>query len=92
MKFRANRNLEFLKDGGWEDYGTIPEGALCEARQWWVGGYEAIFYKGTPVCDVNSGLGKSAFDKVKYQNDRYIVCQKARRPELRRNAWRFARF
>lgn len=64
MKFKANRQLEFSKDEGWSNYGTIPKDALCDSKPWGIGGYDTIFHKGIPVCDVESELGKECFEKV----------------------------
>ena len=62
MRYRAKRDIEHTKDDGWEDYGFIPKGSICEA-----GLFErclAILYKGKAVCDIDSQMAKDCFEEV----------------------------
>jgi hypothetical protein len=50
------------KIGGWEDFETIPKGAICEAIKW--RGSDTIEYKGKKVCDTDSIMAKDYFVEI----------------------------
>lgn len=64
MKFKANRQLEFSKDEGWEDYGIIPKDMICDSKPCGIGGYDTIFHNEIPVCDVDSEMRLDCFAEV----------------------------
>lgn len=47
---------------GWEDFETIPKGAICNAPFW--RGIETITYNGKMVCDIDSKMAKDYFVEV----------------------------
>lgn len=62
MKYRAKKDIEFSKDSGFEDYGAIPKGTVCEVMI-----FErspAIFYSGKAVCDPDSKMAEECFREV----------------------------
>ncbi len=63
MKFKAKKDMKFSEDSGWEDYGTIPKGTVCESDSF--DRFLAIFYKGKAVCDVDSQMANDYFEEMK---------------------------
>lgn len=61
MKFKAIREVS-SKLCGWEFFETIPQGAICEVRNYMR--IPAIFYKGKAVCDIDSQMCKEYFEEV----------------------------
>lgn len=47
---------------GWEDFETIPVGAICETRYWH--GSDVIEYNGKKICDTESEMAKDFFEEI----------------------------
>lgn len=62
MKYRAKKDIKFSENSGWEDYGTIPKGTICESDSF--DRFLAIFYEGKAVCDVDSQMQLDCFEEV----------------------------
>lgn len=61
MKFRAKKDIKYSELSGFEDYGMIPKGTVCEVMI-----FErspAIFYNGKAVCDPDSKMAEECFEK-----------------------------
>ncbi|MCM1223440.1 MAG: hypothetical protein NC548_54225 [Lachnospiraceae bacterium] len=62
MKYKAKRDIDYSKDDGWEDYGIVPCGEMCETDILY--GIDVITYKGIPICDIDSEMTKDCFEEV----------------------------
>lgn len=63
MKYRAKKDIKFSEDSGFEDYGVIPKGTICEVMI-----FErspSIFYNGKAVCDPDSQMANDCFEEMK---------------------------
>lgn len=61
MKFKAKREVS-NKLRGWDFFETIPQGTICEVKNYMRS--PAIFYKGKAVCDTDSQMCKDYFEEV----------------------------
>lgn len=62
MKFKARKDISCSKLNGFENYGMVPNGGICEVMI-----FEkcpAIFYNGKAVCDPDSQMAKDYFEQT----------------------------
>lgn len=60
--YKAKMDLDKKVNGGYEDYGVIPKGSTCFLSAW-EGGI-VISYNGKAICDPDSNMAKTCFEKV----------------------------
>lgn len=61
-RYKATKEV-LNTEKGWEEFETIPKGAICEAPIW--NGSETIEYKGKKVCDIDSKMAKDYFEEIR---------------------------
>ncbi len=61
MEYKSIKEVPSTEES-WEDFETIPKGAICEVKDW--DRAPTIFYKGKAICDVDSEMCKDYFEKV----------------------------
>ena len=62
MKFKTKKDMKHSELNGFENYGEIPKGEICEVM--FFERFPAIFYNGKAVCDPDSQMAKDYFEQI----------------------------